>query len=344
MQKDFYISPYSFPNDSEWRLLNTCEPRIITGPECSGKTLCSIHLAHRFHCQGCSVLFITKQVLKTKYLIAWAKKVGMDSTIFTPFSRCFNYQHDSDEYQRSLWVKGFFDYIFIDDIQFFSFDEVIELKEHAKQLIVNGSFMSSIYHSNWNQTDITLSRLESLLESHAYSLHKNYSTPKGIARIIEYFDDSIVLHHFFNGSDIKPVFARIDSIKKQCESIIKRIKGGGLTDVVILCFNIRILKLVSSVFEQAQFPFEVGDTINFNSTLPKVCTVHNAQGIHFNSVFLIAADDIPPEYSGELLQKVFYITKESLVVYYNKEMPLPLTVIPKDLYSDRDYIAYYEEI
>ena len=83
------------------------------------------------------------------------------------------------------------------------------------------------------------------------------------------------------------------------------------------------------------------DTLNFNSTNPKLMTYHSAKGLQFETVFLPFVESA----DSDDLRKSLYVAmtrtyRNLYVMYSNYSMPSPLSSVPSDLYisSETDTI------
>ena len=83
------------------------------------------------------------------------------------------------------------------------------------------------------------------------------------------------------------------------------------------------------------------DTLNFNSTNPKLMTYHSAKGLQFETVFLPYVESANSDDDKKALYVAMTRTYRNLYVMYNSfSMPTPLSNVPSDLYisSETDTI------
>lgn len=171
-----------------------------------------------------------------------------------------------------------------------------------------------------------------------FPLYANYRLPVPVARIARYigvdldpYDESI----YKSSENKKPKFIRCANIDTQIDFIFRtKNNDTALDDIAILVPNNEMVKTVHEKLITIGFNHEVKysvknpdgtntwkDTLNFDTTNPKLMTYHSAKGLQFQTVFLLAVTQ-PTE---PVQQKALYVaitrTYRDLYVLYSDELP-----------------------
>lgn len=149
-----------------------------------------------------------------------------------------------------------------------------------------------------------------------------------------------------------PRFIKYDCQNSQIEAIHRIIKKNNLEDVAILLphnpdvINIhRQLSALGGNYEmkynnKEDFRNSI-DTLDFDSTNPKIMTYHSAKGLQFEAVFLPFIEDYEEiDDHGKSSRKALYVamtrTYRYLYVMYTDCLPSPLSNIDKNLYKENE--------
>ena len=142
-------------------------------------------------------------------------------------------------------------------------------------------------------------------------------------------------------------------IQKSGEILLQRIiKNNNFEDVAILLphnedvINIhRQLTALGGNYEMRYNDKEdwrnSKDTLNFDSTNPKIMTYHSAKGLQFETVFLPFIENFEEiDEHGKSSRKALYVamtrTYKYLYVMYTDCLPSPLSCIDKNLYEENE--------
>ncbi|UKI24500.1 MAG: ATP-binding domain-containing protein [Bacteroidales bacterium] len=149
-----------------------------------------------------------------------------------------------------------------------------------------------------------------------------------------------------------PRFIKYDSQNGQIEAIHRIIKKNDLEDVAILLphnedvINThRQLSALGGNYEMRYNDREdcrnSKDTLDFDSTNPKIMTYHSAKGLQFEAVFLPFIENFEEvDEHGNSSRKALYVamtrTYRYLYVMYTDCLPSPLSCIDKNLYKENE--------
>lgn len=149
-----------------------------------------------------------------------------------------------------------------------------------------------------------------------------------------------------------PRFIRYDSQKGQIEAIHRIIKKNNLEDVAILLPHnenvIDIHRQLSALGGNYEMRYNdkedwrnSKDTLDFDSTNPKIMTYHSAKGLQFEAVFLPFIEDFEEiDDYGKSSRKALYVamtrTYRYLYIMYTNCLPSPLSYIDKNLYKENE--------
>ena len=149
-----------------------------------------------------------------------------------------------------------------------------------------------------------------------------------------------------------PKFIKYDSQKGQIEAIHRIIKKNNLEDVAILLPHnenvIDIHRQLSALGGNYEMRYNdkedfrnSKDTLDFDSTNPKIMTYHSAKGLQFEAVFLPFIEDFEEiDDHGKSSRKALYVamtrTYRYLYIMYTNCLPSPLSYIDKNLYKEKE--------
>ena len=190
----------------------------------------------------------------------------------------------------------------------------------------------------------------------AVPLYFNYRLPKPVAKVTQDYIgvgvDSYRERTYKSTENQKPRFIRYSSGEDQIKAIVRIIKARNLTDVGILVPHNESIPQMSKQLNSQGINHEIRyndrndfhnnvDTLNFNSTNPKLMTYHSAKGLQFETVFLPYVESANSDDDKKALYVAMTRTYRNLYVMYNSfSMPTPLSNVPSDLYisSETDTI------
>lgn len=251
------------------------------------------------------------------------------------------------------------DYIIVDEIQDFDKDEISEfISATNKNFFFFGDTAQSIYEGLKSTVPVDDIRLEMSLPSSKaknFELFRNYRLPLPVAKVahkvgvdVGAFDEKT----YKSPETAMPRFIKYDSPKGQIEAIHRIIKTNNLEDVAILLphnedvINIhRQLSALGGNFEMRYNDREdwrnSKDTLDFDSTNPKIMTYHSAKGLQFEAVFLPFIENFEEvDEHGNSSRKALYVamtrTYRYLYVMYTDYLPSPLSCIDRNLYKENE--------
>lgn len=188
-----------------------------------------------------------------------------------------------------------------------------------------------------------------------FELFRNYRLPLPVAKVaykvgvdVGAFDEKT----YKSPETAMPRFIRYDSQKGQIEAIHRIIKKNNLEDVAILLPHnenvIDIHRQLSALGGNYEMRYNdkedwrnSKDTLDFDSTNPKIMTYHSAKGLQFEAVFLPFIEDFEEiDDHGKSSRKALYVamtrTYRYLYIMYTNCLPSPLSYIDKNLYKENE--------
>lgn len=241
------------------------------------------------------------------------------------------------------------DYVIVDEIQDFSKEEIEQfLSSKRKNFFFFGDTAQSIYEGLKNTIRVEDIRIDLPIARDAkeFSLYRNYRLPLPVARYVQNigidldpFDEST----YKSKETEMPRVLKFESKDNQLEAIHRIISTNNLTDVAILLPEQTMIKQVYTSLTKLGGNYEVKvsgwmDTLNFNSSNPKIMTYHSAKGLQFETVFVPYLEDFKSNPSSR--QKALYVamtrTYRYLYVLYSGQMPYILSQISPSLYKDTE--------
>lgn len=264
------------------------------------------------------------------------------------------------------------DYIIVDEIQDFDKDEIAEfISATNKNFFFFGDTAQSIYEGLKSTVPVDDIRLEmSLPSSRAknFELFRNYRLPLPVAKVahkvgvdVGAFDENT----YKSPEKEIPRFIKYNSQIEQIEAIHRIIKNNNLEDVAILLPHnedvINIHRHLSALKEEYKMKYNNNedkinyemkyndkedwrnskDTLDFDSTNPKIMTYHSAKGLQFEAVFLPFIENFEEiDDHGNSSRKALYVamtrTYRYLYIMYTDNLPIPLSNIDKNMYKENE--------
>lgn len=250
------------------------------------------------------------------------------------------------------------DYVIVDEIQDFTSEEVQEFIDSTKKnFFFFGDTAQSIFQGLKETMPVNgINRLFSYNnEPKNFALYRNYRLPIPVARVaqhigidLEAFDEKT----YKSKETAIPRFIQYNSLEEQIGAIANIIKRNGMIDVgILLPHNEDVIK-VSILLKRNNINHELRyvdkenwhnsvDTLNFNTSNPKVMTYHSAKGLQFGTVFLPGISPLsndPKRMVSE--QKALYVamtrTYRNLYVMYSGVLPAPLNKVPIELFKNTE--------
>ena len=250
------------------------------------------------------------------------------------------------------------DYIIVDEIQDFDKNEIAEfISATNKNFFFFGDTAQSIYEGLKSTVPVDDIRLEMSLpcsKAKNFELFRNYRLPLPVAKVaykvgvdVGAFDEKT----YKSPETAMPRFIKYDSQKNQIEAIHRIIDKNNLEDVAILLphnedvFN--MFSQLSALGGNYEMKYNDKDwtnnkdTLDFDSTNPKIMTYHSAKGLQFEAVFLPFIENFEEiDDFGKSSRKALYVamtrTYRYLYIMYTDSLPSPLSDIDKNLYKENE--------
>ncbi len=350
MRKDWMVSQADLDDDQiEVLNLTLNKSCIVTGCAGSGKSVLALMKAQRIQKEketdDYQIIVFTKALCG--YMNAGRKELGV---------------HNSFTYHW-VWQKQLNcpskQYTIVDEIQDFSAEEIGEFIQATKgKFFFYGDTAQSLYEglkSNILPVE-KLGNLPCLFREDFkfFSLYRNYRLPLPVANVAYYVDatnnDAFNPNIYKSKETAKPFLWKFTmGIEAQIAQITQIIQNDTTkTDVAILLpHNVDVKQVHQLLVQQGikhECKYEEEDwqqsvnTLDFNTTNPKVMTYHSAKGLQFETVFL-PMSGVESLKSSDL--KALYVamtrTYRYLYLMYSGTLPAPLSKIPTDLFRCRTF-------
>lgn len=296
MDGDFYID-YSHLDKIQTHIVTHYlhDSEVIVGSAGTGKSLIALHKI-AFLPKGDSYALVVYNKALKKYFEDGFKALGID---------------ERNVYYGSEWIKKchHVKYLFIDECQDFSHDEIESFKDNADICFFFGDSEQTIM--NFCKSPQSVEQTAKDLDKFLHTLTVNYRLTPPIAKLAEYVGrkkpGTLVLTCDKNGGD-KPYLYKCPTINAQLDKIIDIVRSNKLNRVGILVpynnnhkayyspegLQYLSVEYVANYLTDNGLPVEVkknsynGNTMNihFNTDFPKVICFHSAKGLQFNDVFI----------------------------------------------------------
>ena len=288
MKNSFYIDystldePFPIPNLKDNRI------NLLTGPVKSGKTLCLLYKCKSLlMCNPkANIIWITHNKLYKDYLNSLFHKIGIHCRIelASKFLECQKFNCD---------------YIFIDEASFLTesqFAQIINCSNKSIFISINDGSIKAPFIFKDGQSGLTPNSVRELYNVIPQSL---YFTPlcNGTEKIISHLCDlySVAVKSIGNNVLNQCYYIELTEQESIVKFINKRITNLEEKDVGILCNSNEDVANLYHEFNNHQFKVECKynytkewrNNINFESTHPKIMTIHSSIGISFGSIYLI---------------------------------------------------------
>lgn len=344
MKKDWMISSSQL-DDIQVRIINSTIDKslVVAGCAGSGKSVLALLQAQRIQRErGSNYQIIVYTKALSKYMESGRQELGLNNS--------FTYH---------WWWKNISkcpdsDYIIVDEIQDFTKAEIQEfINATNKHFFFFGDTAQSLYNDlKKNQQGCGTMKVEEIgylfgenERPKSFELYNNYRLPLPVAKVAQRigvdllpFEESV----YKSKETAVPRILRYDSLDQQMEAIhrILSTNSGRMTDVAILMPTNAGVNAVYFALSlkgcncevRSRTDGEEMDTLDFNSTNPKIMTYHSAKGLQFETVFLPSLDGF-----SDSNRKTLYVamtrTYRDLYMMYSGSKPNILSNIPSDLYK-----------
>lgn len=313
---------------------------IVTGCAGSGKSVLALLKAQRIQQErGDDYQIIVYTKALCRYMNAGREELGLKKQF------CYHWW-----WKKKLQCSKS-QYIIVDEIQDFTTSEITEFVQAAKgNFFFFGDTAQSLY-GQYKPGIIPVKNIAKLpcIAGKNYkedSLYYNYRLPLPVAQVAYYVDitsrnnpfDKLI---YKSKETAIPFLWKFPNIEMQIEQIAQILQNGSQYDVAILLknndevSNFHKLLQAKGIKHEYKYDSEMNyihtDTLDFNTTNPKVMTYHSAKGLQFETVIL---PDIQPLYPNSPIddQKALFVamtrTYRYLYIMYSGILPAPLSNIP----------------
>lgn len=247
------------------------------------------------------------------------------------------------------------DYIIVDEIQDFSEEEIKEfIAATNKNFFFFGDTAQSIYEDL--KTTIPVDEIRMITPNNMavkeWELYRNYRLPIPVAKVVQKVGVDLgpyIESTYKSKETAVPRFIKYDSREAQIKAIHDIIKKNDMSDVAILLPDNDYVKIVYDELKELGGNYEMRyndkedfrnsqDSLNFNSSNPKVMTYHSAKGLQFETVFLPYIENF--DGTEESDRKALYVamtrTYRYLYLMYTGYLPSPISDIDKNLYKETE--------
>lgn len=253
------------------------------------------------------------------------------------------------------------DYLFVDECQDLEMDAIRDLVGSAqKGIAFYGDDAQHIM--NWkNRHPVKLEDIQKTFPGkfpEIYPLLRNYRLPKEIAAFAQEIGGMKNLAaHCKSPYHEKPVLATICTAEELLDYMVTRINNFGLQDVAVVASTNEVVRGIYRALAQRLGGRAVSASWNINSgpgctegedyaylddTRVKVMTYEKVKGQQFETVFLLALEEMDAEQI-----KRFYVgatRAERFLYVLCEELPAFLRQIPKELYNTTDENVKFEDL
>lgn len=340
MPRNFFIQETQLDDYQHLVINSTASSLVVKGCAGSGKSILALWKAKRIQDDNSGrFLFIVKMNSLKQYMHDGISQVGINETNVETFNRCFHWRRGDNGPIRGDWIKGYFDYILVDEAQDLPIEDILFLKtktnnlffygDSAQQLLPNGARMETI-----------ADRLRLPLRELTF----NYRLPKKIARvaaIINSENDELETRCVNEGIE-KPFVFRYNSFEQELDAIMTIIRNRGFEDVGIFYRNDKDVERAYNYMRNHNFNVEARffsgkvDDLNFNSSNPKILNYYNSKGLQFEAVFMPNFSDYGSLNSlndRNALYVAMTRTYQSLYILHSGNLSSYFDPVPTNLYT-----------
>lgn len=349
-KKDWMIKESELDEDQIRVLMATHEKScVVTGCAGSGKSVLALIKAQRIQTEkGNNYKIITYTRALCDYMQAGKEFLELHNDLQT-----------YKEWEKQNYPSA--DYIIVDEIQDFNQEEIKHLLTATnKYYFFFGDTSQSIYETlKANIIPIEDLRILTPINNKPknWELFYNYRLPKSVAKIAHYIgidldptNDEEIERKYKSTETTIPKIIQYTNTEKLLKSIINILKHTTSTDIGILfqtniqvkafCYFLKEFKLNYEtryqIIDKNGRLIEHLNTLNFNTTNPKVMTFHSAKGLQFETIILLWTGFKFNDKRQISEQKALYVamtrTYKDLYIAYIGDLPHPLSQIPTHLY------------
>ncbi len=342
MKKDWMIKESELDDDQIKVLMATLDKScIVAGCAGSGKSVLALIKTQRIQKEfgdNYKVIVFTKALCH--YMNVGKEKLGLHNDFYYHW------------YWKNRLSCPSADYIIVDEIQDFSKEEIEEfIAATNKKFFFFGDTAQSIYEGL--KTTIPVDEIRYQLPGNkfvkGFELYRNYRLPIPVAKVVSKVGvdiGSYIESIYKSPETAMPRFIEYNNQQEQLKAVHRIILNGNMTDVAIIVPHNEDVKRVYGQLKALGGNYEMRyndkeewrnskDSLNFNSTNPKIMTYHSAKGLQFETVFLPYIEDFSEDNTSD--RKALYVamtrTYRNLYVLYSNYLPSPLSCVDESLYE-----------
>lgn len=343
MKKDWMILESQL-DDIQFRIINSTLDKslIVSGCAGSGKSVLALIQAKRIEKEkgkNYQVVVFTRALCD--YMNSGREALELSNTFLTKYAWQQYGTHS--------------DYIIVDEIQDFEQGDIQSfINSTNKHFFFFGDTAQSVYKNFKNTVAVEdIQFVCSMNERPKYfELYNNYRLPVGVAKIAQYIGTDLSKFEESAYKSKESAIPRIlgyEDLDRQIAAIHRIVSRETVSDVAILLPDNAIVKEVAEKLSAMGGNYEVRrqdkenkktiDTLNFQSSNPKIMTYFSAKGLQFETVIIPCLESFSDKDKSSLYVAMTRTYKD-LFLMYSGNMPAILSAIPKDLYkvSETDII------
>lgn len=248
------------------------------------------------------------------------------------------------------------DYTIVDEIQDFTKEEIEQfINATKKHFFFFGDTAQSIYKDYKDTLPVEDIRLEFPSvrnQIKEFELYRNYRLPLPVAKLAQLIGENLpqfTPSTYQSQESQLPYLIKYGNEISQIEDIVEIVKKRNFLDVGIFVPDKASVEQLQSMFKQKGLDVEVRyskdgstiDTLNFNTTLPKIMTYHSAKGLQFETVFIPMLPAIIQHRSE--LYVAMTRTYHYLYLMYSGAMPDLLVNAPREDYLTTTEVVVEEK-
>ncbi|MBR5777322.1 MAG: ATP-binding domain-containing protein [Bacteroidales bacterium] len=339
-KRSFFVQESQMDNYQYIIINSTASSLVVKGCAGSGKSILALWKAKQIQDNNRgSFLFIVKMNSLKQYMHDGISQIGIDETNVETFNKCFYFSKQDGEFIRGNWKKGHFDYILVDEAQDLSIEDIQLLRSKANNVFFYGDSAQQLL-PNGARMETIADRLEIPLRELTF----NYRLPKKVARvaaIINSENDELETRCVNEGVE-KPFVFKCNSFEDELDTIMTIINNRKFEDVGIFYRNDKDVERAYNYFRNHNFNVEARffgggvDTLNFNSTNPKILNYYNSKGLQFEAVFIPNFSDLDQKFSTNARNALYVAitrTYQSLYILHSGNLSSFFDDVPTNLYE-----------
>lgn len=296
---------------------------LISGKVGSGKTICLIHKLKQLLMKNPKMkfLWITSNSLYKNFIRFAFREIDISCKIETINEFCKNY-------------KRVFDYVFVDEASFLTELQLLKIASVATKSLVlsitEGEVMPMFFFKK-GEKGIDIKSVSSILTvtpQRLLFMHLNNGAKRLVTKLYE--DESTVSESIVDNCLHNCRYKEIQNEESTEEFMMKSIVHRNEDNVGILYFTNDEVSESYRIFKELNYKVECKyscaldwkNNINFDTTLPKLLTIHSCVGISFDTVYIILNERVACNIDGYRNLMAYALTRgHNVVIVGNSSLP-----------------------